>query len=85
MDDIKPCPFCGEKPEIKDQDVDGGNCYSYSYIYLSCCISSVTSRYYDAKKALHINSQVEVPRTWNSFIYRKDALESILNKWNKRT
>lgn len=79
VEELKPCPFCGNPTTLQDTDVDGGNCYSHSYFSVVCkCMNlAVHCDYYDKNKSLHGTHDTK----YNT---RDKAKSLITNKWNIR-
>ena len=52
MDELKPCPFCGEKAVIRTFPGINFDCYKVYCSNIRCYICPVTRIYHDKKEAI---------------------------------
>jgi Lar family restriction alleviation protein len=68
---IKPCPFCGKTPIIKEHSGDYG--YHTPSVSISC-----------AKCGIHFSERTEKWVQFKGHIKVKDAKEKVIKRWNTR-
>ena len=68
MDNIKPCPFCGYKPELRITNMETSDS-KYKMYDLHCKVCGCT---------------LDFTRNNTLYWSEEQALENVINKWNDR-
>lgn len=74
MPELKPCPFCGQKPEIITISI-GSNISEYLATFAIRCPDCKIGFKYDSKFGLRNGKPVII----------KDGYQNCVNDWNRRS